>query len=276
VYNSTSTNSNLFIKIGPSEWVYPVIWSPIYVLQGIILLYGVATTCIRWRKSQGYLYNSPAILPYYFFITYLVNVAAIISWIFLYGRRELIASTVVITIVPIVLYICSIISQRALERVGPQLMSEGMSRHIWFVRILVHNGLAFYATWVTIAAYLNIAIAMVYRGNVSMDVACWTALILLNVTVALWFILETFVYDRYLRYTFAPYIVLLIALSGSLEKNYDPAAPASFSIYTAVFLGFSALLGLVKVAVMVSRHIKHPILYNGRISHQGAKGDIPM
>jgi hypothetical protein len=34
---------------------------------------------------------------------------------------------------------------------------------LWCYRILVNNGLAFYATWITVATTLNLAIAITYN-----------------------------------------------------------------------------------------------------------------
>jgi hypothetical protein len=41
-----------------------------------------------------------------------------------------------------------------------------MNRHyIWLYRMLVNNGLAFYATWVTIATFVNLTIAISYKWS---------------------------------------------------------------------------------------------------------------
>ena len=47
-------------------------------------------------------------------------------------------------------------------------MKKNFRIYIWIYRILVNNGLVFYATWVTIATILNFNIALEYdsKGNV--------------------------------------------------------------------------------------------------------------
>lgn len=36
------------------------------------------------------------------------------------------------------------------------------SGHIWAYRVLINNGIAFYATWLTVATLLNFSIAFTY------------------------------------------------------------------------------------------------------------------
>jgi len=42
-------------------------------------------------------------------------------------------------------------------------------KYVWLYRVFVNNGLAFYATWVTIATMLNFAIALTYASNGKVD-----------------------------------------------------------------------------------------------------------
>ena len=37
--------------------------------------------------------------------------------------------------------------------------------YLWLYRVLVNNGLAYYATWVTVATCLNFSIALTYRSG---------------------------------------------------------------------------------------------------------------
>ena len=37
--------------------------------------------------------------------------------------------------------------------------------YLWLYRAFVNNGLAYYATWVTIATFLNFSIALTYRSG---------------------------------------------------------------------------------------------------------------
>ena len=80
-----------------------------------------------------------------------------------------------------------------------------------------------------------------------------------------WFILETFVFDKHLRYCFSQYIVLLVAFSGLLSKNYNSSEPEAYTIYVMFLLSLSGLLALVKLVIMIVKGIRNPINYNNII-----------
>ena len=68
--------------------------------------------------------------------------------------------------------------------------------------------------------------------------------------------------DKYIRYTFSEYIVLIVALIGSVVANYDLDKNYRNSIFLVVLLGVVGLLALTKVAVMIYRYRKRPIRGN--------------
>lgn len=110
------------------------------------------------------------------------------------------------------------------------------------------------------------------------------------------FIVETFVFEKHLRYILTVYPVVIVALSGNMTKNYNSADPSRNGIYigepeqalhwhhssfavmflicsvfhdnhivlysTAVLLGLACTLFAIKVLLVIWRHIKYP-LYRG-------------
>lgn len=257
--SSTQVVSNKYdTKITPTGATFSI-WGAIYFWQALLLVYGLATICIPYPKTGSHIYNDPEIIPFYFYVVYIVNMILNLAWIFLFDREQLAAGVVVIALMAVTLYVCNIASYRRLESLREKLVSDGQQRHVWLVRLIVQNGIAFYATWITIATLLNFIMCLVYLGGVDMATACWIALAILNAEVIAWFILETFVFDIYLRYTFSPYIVLCIALSGSVQNNYNPLEPLPYSIYTIVLLALSGTLLAIKIFVMFWRHFRSPI-----------------
>ena len=61
------------------------------------------------------------------------------------------------------LYAALVISHRNIYNAENQLKETPV--YLWFYRILVNNGLAFYATWVTLASLLNFSIALTYSSG---------------------------------------------------------------------------------------------------------------
>lgn len=50
----------------------------------------------------------------------------------------------------------------------------------------VQNGLALYATWTTIASLLNFAVVLIYKWNVSNEIATTTSLSILTLLLLIW------------------------------------------------------------------------------------------
>jgi len=61
------------------------------------------------------------------------------------------------------LYAALVISHRNIYNAEKQLKETPV--YLWLYRILVNNGLAYYATWVTLASLLNFAIALTYSSG---------------------------------------------------------------------------------------------------------------
>lgn len=72
-------------------------------------------------------------------------------------------SFAVLVLIVLTLYICLVISHRNIY--DADVLFNVSERFIWLYRVLVNNGLAFYATWVTIATMLNFAIALTYDSG---------------------------------------------------------------------------------------------------------------
>ena len=121
---------------------------------------------------------------------------------------------------------------------------------IWLTRILVLNGLLFYATWTTIASLLNLILALQHDGDTDSSTAPYIVLSLLLPTVITYFILENTVFDRYLCYSFAVYPVVTWALSASLAKNWVSSDPSGPNIFSLVLL-LTVLLAVLRIILFI-------------------------
>ena len=119
--------------------------------------------------------------------------------------------------------------------------------------------MAFYAAWVTVASLINLIVVLVYEAKVDQELASTIALGVLAFELVLWFILDNYVLDKYVRYTLSPYITIVIALSGCLTKNYDLDTMYRNSIFILVLLALAGVLLVTKLITMIIRHIRYPI-----------------
>ncbi|XP_067950186.1 uncharacterized protein [Watersipora subatra] len=258
--NRTGDIANKYVtKLSLSGWTF-TIWIFIYIWQSIHCIYCLTLIC-RKNKDGVPLYRQPGHIHFSFYIVYMLNNAFNIAWVFIFDRELLELSVIFICLITFTLYICGVIVCKYLYEAGSYLSSTGNYKDIWLTRLITLNGVAFYGTWCTLASLLNFSIVLQYRATLDADTCAWVIVGIITFELVVWFVLETFVFDKHLRYCFSQYIVLVVALCGLLTRNYDPSAPAPYYIYAIVLLGISVFLGLVKVIVMFVKGYKYPITY---------------
>jgi putative effector of murein hydrolase LrgA (UPF0299 family) len=125
-------------------------------------------------------------------------------------------------------------------------------KEIWLNRILIQNALAMYATWLCIAALLNLGNVLCYVLGIPVPLTGTVCLGILAVDLVVWFVVDIFVVHRASNYVVIPYVVVIVALAGSIEKNYVPMA--TNSLISVVLIIVAAGAFLVKIVTMVYRH----------------------
>lgn len=258
--SDTGTISDKYnTKITPSGSTF-TIWAFIYTWQLTHVVYSLTLLC-RKNSDGQYLYLRPGHIHFSFYIVFMINNAFNIGWIFLFDRELMEVALVFLILIAVTLYICGVIVCRSLYQAGGELERLKTVKDIWLTRLLLINGLAFYGTWCTIATLLNLSIVLQYKASVDQYVCAWIALGVLTAELLAWFILETFVFDRHLRYCFSPYIVLLVAFSGVITKHYDASSPEPYLYFVFALLAVSGVLAIVKIIIMIVKGIKMPIQY---------------
>ncbi|XP_056377421.1 uncharacterized protein LOC130273923 [Hyla sarda] len=94
-------------------------------------------------------------------------------------------------------------------------MSQNQRFDLWCIRILVHNGLATYATWTSIATIVNLGLVLKYNSlHVVEPYVSSIVLGLILFALLFWFSMETFIFEKYVRYTVTIYPVAIVASVG--------------------------------------------------------------
>ena len=101
----------------------------------------------------------------------------------------------------------------------------------------------------TIASLINLTAAVQYDADYNGSSAAYIALSLLTATVITYFILENTVFDRYLRYAFAVYPVVIWALSAVLAKKWR--YPTGVNIFIMVLVIFTTVLSIVRIVLLI-------------------------
>lgn len=242
-----------YTQITPAGWTFSI-WGFIYTWQALWIVYSLVNIC---RKGPGGpAYDNPMFLPIPLFLLGIILAGLNMTWLITFDREYIEIACSTLIAYSLLEYASLIVSYIALDRASPTLAEQGRTREIWLTRGFVHNGLAIQATWVTVATLLNICMVMTYSADpsISPENAATVALSILTVEIALYVTSDLIFLDRYSRYTFTPYIVLVVALSGSISKNWDP--DARNSIFSAVLLAFCVVFLIIKVVISVYRHLK--------------------
>ena len=154
------------VSITPAGWTFSS-WGIIYAWQILWLIFNIVLIFIKDKNGQP-LFRSPVVLSplFHLFITF--NFVLNIVWLFIWDNQDFTGAFIGLFFMTAVLYVAIVISHKNVYDSQNELSSTKWV--IWLYRIFVNNGLAFYATWISVATNLNLAIAITYT---------WTGLFLL-------------------------------------------------------------------------------------------------
>ena len=244
-----------FLDITPGSWAFSI-WGFIYTWQGLWHIYGWSFVC-RPKATR-----TISLVTYWLFgVGNLGN----ITWIFLWGNYQIVAALPFIMVIPICLIVSlSFTAWRTYKATSALQKNQRTKTDLWATRILVHNGIAFYATWVSIAWLLNVAIVGHYFGQLSLTDAGTLSLSLLLVEILVWFFLDIVLLDRFTRYIQSVYIVIFVATTAVVTEHWNRAEedPRNHRFALALVL-LVVLLQTAKIVLTIVfafvRKIKFPV-----------------
>ena len=243
--NTVSNISKRFhLEITPVGATFSI-WGAIFAWQVLWILYTVSTV-FRSGPATNILQNK-------FFIVFIANILTVIAWLFTWARAEGVISFVIILLGQIFLDVAIAFACYDLRVFldDQKVYSQGKV-DIWSQRFLVQNGLLFYGTWTTIATLINTAVVFAYYIGTTTKVASLVSLSLLGVLAITWFILENFVIQKYVEYTFTAYITLIIGLTGILLNIFNED-----KLVGGITLGLLILSGIFLVARLIIISVRH-------------------
>lgn len=255
--NTGGVSRKYELLITPAGWTF-AIWGFIYTWNALWLVYGVST--IFRRNPNGVFIYQLDVTPPSVYMAFTVCNLFNIAWLFTWDREELLASVFLIALTPFMLYVALVFSHVYLNRNISFLDKNYMPKEKWLVRGLVQNGLAFYATWTTIATLINFAITLSYYGDVAVKTSSTVALSILTVELLAWVSLDILFFDNYTRYSLTPYITVVVALSGVVSKNYNLDTNRQNSVFALILLIFAVIFFVLKLFVTIWRHLKKDIV----------------
>ncbi|KAF5892143.1 uncharacterized protein DAT39_018142 [Clarias magur] len=122
--HSTGNVSALYeTEITPAGWTFSI-WGIIY--SWLLLMHIYFLSCICRRTTTGWMYCSPALPPYGFFISWMINMLLNIIWLLLWDRKFAVENFViekhvryVLTVYPVVIVALSGILSKHYDAAAP-------------------------------------------------------------------------------------------------------------------------------------------------------------
>eukprot|EP00057_Strongylocentrotus_purpuratus_P009980 XP_011664454.1 PREDICTED: uncharacterized protein LOC100893870 isoform X1 [Strongylocentrotus purpuratus] len=234
--------------IAPAGYTFGI-WGVIYSGTGTWIIY-VITTLFR-TNAKGPVYLNPPTTSPAFLVLIMLEFTFNVTWLFCSDREVMILSQIAFLLQNICLYVAISISA---ARVYQYLFvfKEYGKLDLWLNRILIHNVLAIWATWVTVASKIGISTILIYVFGVDQETTVYVCLGFLASQLITYFILDCFVYDRYFRYILIVYPTAMWALGGILVNNIDkptsPQAVLASTLFAIVFVFF-----VVKTILVIVR-----------------------
>ena len=218
----------------------------------------------------------------WFFITYIISTIFNMSWIIIWVNEYIIWSAIFLCLITIPLIISAFISHKYMlidiykpltpiqnaddyggldsepqknqnqnqnnKSIVPRYIIDNNGVKSWIYGTVL-NGIPFYATWCVVASHLNIGIALCYKGGMSNEGASFLMLSILTCVIFFYWYLDFIRFRFYLRFTYSPYITLIVAFCGVLSNDKLDINQEPTSLFVLILL-ILAIIGFIGKIIM--------------------------
>lgn len=238
------------IDIMPTEAVFSLLWSLIYIWQLAWLLY--ACVCAFRRTSDGTpLLERVDFLPPAVFVSFLLSKIACDIWLFTWAYEHIALSGFLLAFSTVAAQLALIFSLTSLENRKAELYQNDLHKDVHITRLLVHNGLALFTTWLSIATVLTFTIFLKYNTKMDELSAGTTGLSILLLFVITYFLFENFFFRRYHLWLITPWFAFLATYIGTINGNWVDMKPTRNNVFTVALLIVSAVFAGIKLLNML-------------------------
>ena len=249
-------NGTMSTQVNPAGWTF-AIWGVIFPWQILLLLYAWAFV---FQPSTPRTISWIALLLYtgtnvcggiwaYLFGNALLGV----SFIFLFGMWAFMVAAIAV-------------QTAYLYKLTPRLLEKHSTRikykiDLWITRMLVVNGMCIYATWLTVAVLVQFTTIIQYEADAPGNTAASISLWLLSVEVLSYFALENTVLDRFTRFIYIVYPVLIWSLIGVIAENWGKYDLNTNPIIALFMLVLTIILLVARIVMVILFALYRPIPY---------------
>eukprot|EP00484_Ammonia_sp_Unknown_P021671 CAMPEP_0197025560 /NCGR_PEP_ID=MMETSP1384-20130603/5846_1 /TAXON_ID=29189 /ORGANISM="Ammonia sp." /LENGTH=308 /DNA_ID=CAMNT_0042454099 /DNA_START=76 /DNA_END=1002 /DNA_ORIENTATION=- len=249
------------LEITPAGWTFSI-WGFIYIWQFLWIVYTLYLTCKYEMKA--------IVFGKVFWICYNSGNTFNVIWILLWVNEYIWPSAIFLILIATSLITSAYIAHKYMfvdinktlvptdnyggvdqddepQDVQPQKSWIDASTSIKpLIYGLVLNGIPFYATWTVIASNLNFGIALCHKSGMTDRNASILSLCVLTCIILFYWYLDFYRFRQYLKYTYSPYIVLIVAFCGVLTNEYSTKPTWTFTLVLLIL----AILGTIAKVIM--------------------------
>ena len=227
-----------YIEFNPAPWAFDI-WKLVNAWTSVWILYSLTHI---FRRSV------PDVLTPFFFVCFSLATVSNMAWTLFMSWEIIKATTGFVFALMAFLYLALICSCVGLYKQRYFIRQFDF----WVIHLLVNNGIAVYATWVTVAAFRSLALTMIYFHGVKQEFAVTIVLGILALSMVIWFILENTLFRDHFLYTVTIYPVLIWVFVASVIFNFNRVSRVNNAIMEAL-LAMSCTFFLGKIFLLFWR-----------------------
>ncbi|XP_030253629.1 uncharacterized protein LOC115569716 [Sparus aurata] len=192
-------------------WIMIDLWSLGWLLHATVGLFN--------RNVLGPESCNPEIHPPSFYLMWVtINIARVCSMV-LWHTGNLVSAVQLWWTIPVFSFFMLSISYYNVHKHKAWLAINTPRLATW-TRYLTQNGLAVFAWWSLLNAVVGLGVVLKYKGGVQDPLISAIVLAIICVCALTWFLLQTFLLHKYLRYTFCVYPILVLGLGAMFTRSY--------------------------------------------------------
>ncbi|XP_038585367.1 uncharacterized protein LOC119910704 [Micropterus salmoides] len=216
-------------------WIMIDFWSKAWLLFTVVSLF---KRNILHPESCN-----PEIHPPEFYLMWtMINIARMCS-MSLWDTHDILGAVILRWILPVFSFYMLYMSYCHLNK-HKRWLAINNPNVISLTRYLTQNGLALFAWWSLLNAVVGVGIVLKYKAGVPDPLVSTIVLTTISSCTIIWFILQSSLLAKYMRYTFSVYAVLILGLGAMFTRSYRIHDLAANTVYCGSLMLLMTIMSL--------------------------------
>ena len=250
--NTTPNVLNNTNPIGPAGWTF-AIWGVIFIWQALFMLYA-------W--SFVFRPSTPRTVSWISLLLYTGTNVSGIFWAYIFGNGYAVVSLPFLVLMWAFMILAIGVESVHLYKLTPRLLANPKYKiNLWITRMLAVNGMGIYATWLSVAKFVQFTSVLQGNANINSITAGAVSLWLLTLEVLGYFALENTILDRFIRFIYVVYPGLTWALIGVLAAHWGQQDSDTIPVLILLIFIVVIILMVARVILVIFFVLYRPLVY---------------